>query len=430
MVNKNMIPTLWYMLEGPPSRAVLLTIRNLRLDVKLKLCRTYLKEHLDPKFVSKNPLHTVPFLDDNGFHLTDSHAITQYLVETKAPASTLIGHTPQEKALLNDRLYFDNLLFHKTRAIIAPVLRGYAQDIPEDKAKDLHETLEVLDMYVENGKWVANDHYTIADFHALPIVTNIQTGNNVLEEIISKSNKYSIVCKTDDDIFLLYLTCWYVIEKMAPIILYHFKYSPVSRGVFLTARNLGIDIEIKEVNTMAKEQLQPWYLKINPQHTVPCIDDNGHILNESRAISQYLANSRAPGSSMYPNDAKKRSIIDQRLFFDAGTIYTRMAAILKGIMRGETEISDEQIESIYEVMKWVNDILTDSQWMAGDDLTIADTTILGTLSTYIEMGVKLDDYPEIQRWYEQCKELPGFEENEEGAKGVGAMVKSKVTKGF
>uniref|UniRef100_A0A336MU03 glutathione transferase n=1 Tax=Culicoides sonorensis TaxID=179676 RepID=A0A336MU03_CULSO len=217
---------------------------------------------------------------------------------------------------------------------------------------------------------------------------------------------------------------------MAPIILYHFKYSPVSRGVFLTARNLGIDIEIKEVNTMAKEQLQPWYLKINPQHTVPCIDDNGHILNESRAISQYLANSRAPGSSMYPNDAKKRSIIDQRLFFDAGTIYTRMAAILKGIMRGETEISDEQIESIYEVMKWVNDILTDSQWMAGDDLTIADTTILGTLSTYIEMGVKLDDYPEIQRWYEQCKELPGFEENEEGAKGVGAMVKGKVTKGF
>uniref|UniRef100_A0A336MW64 glutathione transferase n=1 Tax=Culicoides sonorensis TaxID=179676 RepID=A0A336MW64_CULSO len=175
MVNKNMIPTLWYMLEGPPSRAVLLTIRNLRLDVKLKLCRTYLKEHLDPKFVSKNPLHTVPFLDDNGFHLTDSHAITQYLVETKAPASTLIGHTPQEKALLNDRLYFDNLLFHKTRAIIAPVLRGYAQDIPEDKAKDLHETLEVLDMYVENGKWVANDHYTIADFHALPIVTNIQS---------------------------------------------------------------------------------------------------------------------------------------------------------------------------------------------------------------------------------------------------------------
>lgn len=155
--------TILKLFVGPPSRAALLTIRNLRLDVKvslifilcmqagtytifihtfclipicvlshktyvlrlfysifsqLKLCRTYLKEHLDPIFVRRNPLRTVPFLDDNGFYLTDSHAITQYLVETKAPASTLIGHTPQEKALLNDRLYFDNLLFHKTRAII------------------------------------------------------------------------------------------------------------------------------------------------------------------------------------------------------------------------------------------------------------------------------------------------------------------------
>lgn len=88
--------------------------------------------------------------------------------------------------------------------------------------------------------------------------------------------------------------------------------------------------------------------------------------------------------------------------------------------------------------------------MAGDEVTIADTTLLGTLSTYVvstcskvidvhklkikcsfqEVGVKLDDYPEFQRWYDQCKELPGFEENEQTAKKVGAMIKSKLTKGF
>lgn len=32
------------------------------------------------------------------------------------------------------------------------------------------------------------------------------------------------------------------------------------------------------------------------------------------------------------------------------------------------------------------------------------------------MGIKFEDYPEIERWYEQCRELPGFDENEEGAK--------------
>lgn len=128
-------------------------------------------------------------------------------------------------------------------------------------------------------------------------------------------------------IFLLLNFYSNYISTMAPIILYHFPFSPVSRGVLLTARSLDIEIEIKKVNLFAHENLEPWYLEINPQHSVPCINDNGHILNESRAISQYLVNSRAPDSSLYPADPKIRSIIDQRLFFDAGTVSSRVTKV-------------------------------------------------------------------------------------------------------
>lgn len=54
------------------------------------------------------------------------------------------------------------------------MLRGYTQEVPAGKAADLHDTLNVLDKYLSNGMWAAADHYTIADFHALPTVTNIQ----------------------------------------------------------------------------------------------------------------------------------------------------------------------------------------------------------------------------------------------------------------
>lgn len=85
---------------------------------QLKPCRTYLQEHLNPKYIAKNPLYTVPFLEDSDVSMTDSHAITQYLVETRAPTSTLIAHNPRERAILNDRLFFDTLLFQKCKAIM------------------------------------------------------------------------------------------------------------------------------------------------------------------------------------------------------------------------------------------------------------------------------------------------------------------------
>lgn len=64
---------------------------------------------------------------------------------------------------------------------------------------------------------------------------------------------------------------------------------------------------------------------MNPQHTVPVLDDNGFILTESRAIMQYLANAYAKNDTFYPKITKKRAIVDQMLLFDMGTLYKAFA---------------------------------------------------------------------------------------------------------
>lgn len=76
------------------------------------------------------------------------------------------------------------------------------------------------------------------------------------------------------------------------------------------------------MNLFEKEQLNKDFIKINPQHTIPTLDDDGFILSESRAIAIYLIEKYFPeGHSLYPKDVNQQAIINQRLQFDCGTLH-------------------------------------------------------------------------------------------------------------
>lgn len=67
------------------------------------------------------------------------------------------------------------------------------------------------------------------------------------------------------------------------------------------------------------EHLSDEFLKINPQHTVPTLVDNGISIWDSNAIIMYLVDKYGKDDSLYPKDLAIRAKINQRLFFGAGT---------------------------------------------------------------------------------------------------------------
>ena len=89
----------------------------------------------------------------------------------------------------------------------------------------------------------------------------------------------------------------------------------------MTAECLGLEYNFKQVDIMAGEHMQPKYLAINPQHTIPTMVDGEVVLNESRAIAAYLVNKYGKNDKLYPKDPVARARVDQRLYFDMGVFY-------------------------------------------------------------------------------------------------------------
>jgi glutathione S-transferase len=99
--------------------------------------------------------------------------------------------------------------------------------------------------------------------------------------------------------------------------LFYQAISPPARAALLGFRNLDLNVELINLDLLKGEHLRPEFMKLNPAHQIPVlVDDDGFVLCESRAILGYLVNRFRPESSLYPADARKRALIDQKLYYD------------------------------------------------------------------------------------------------------------------
>lgn len=114
---------------------------------------------------------------------------------------------------------------------------------------------------------------------------------------------------------------------MSSVKLYHFPFSGPSRGALFAARSIGVPVEVEIVDLFKKEQMKGSFLKINPQHCVPTLEDDGFVLWESHAIACYLADKYGKDDQWYPKDLKQRALVDQRLYFDSSSLYVKIRAI-------------------------------------------------------------------------------------------------------
>ncbi|KAH8306484.1 hypothetical protein KR018_012669, partial [Drosophila ironensis] len=197
--------------------------------------------------------------------------------------------------------------------------------------------------------------------------------------------------------------------------LYYMPRGSGCRTVLMVAKAVGVELNKKLLNTTEKEQLRPEFLKLNPQHTIPTLVDNGFSIWESRAIAVYLVEAYAKDDSLYPKDPQKRAVVNQRLFFDLGTLFDSLAKYYYPILRTGHFGPLEEFKRAQAAFEFLNTFLEGQDYVAGNQLTLADISILSTVSTFDVFEFEIAQYPNVNRWYENAKKVtPGWEDNLQG----------------
>ncbi|XP_017773783.1 PREDICTED: glutathione S-transferase 1-like [Nicrophorus vespilloides] len=193
--------------------------------------------------------------------------------------------------------------------------------------------------------------------------------------------------------------------------LYYVPSSPPCRAVLLTARAIDLKMNLNFINVMEGEQFEPYFLKMNPLHTVPTMKDGDLSLGESRVIMTYLVNKYGKTDALYPKDPKKRAMVDQRLYFEIVALNPHIRDYIFPVFFEESVLNKSAIPGICSVLNIINNLLGKTAFFAGETLTIADLSLVTYISTLDVLDFDLSQYQNIIKWYERVKKsAPGYED--------------------
>uniref|UniRef100_A0A6M2CGS4 Putative glutathione s-transferase n=1 Tax=Rhipicephalus microplus TaxID=6941 RepID=A0A6M2CGS4_RHIMP len=198
-----------------------------------------------------------------------------------------------------------------------------------------------------------------------------------------------------------------------PVLLYNLEGSPHCSFIRCLAKEIGVQLSIKEINCAKGEHRSAEFIKKNPFHKVPTIDDGGLIVYESNAIAYYLLRKYAPESQLYPNCIKTRARIDQVLAAANGNISPILGTYLAARCLKRTKPSADEVKECEEkVLKCLEHLLGESKFAAGDKITLADLCLIGHVAVYVELPcVNRAKYPKLAAYYDRVKgALPYFNE--------------------
>jgi glutathione S-transferase len=199
--------------------------------------------------------------------------------------------------------------------------------------------------------------------------------------------------------------------------LFHHPFSFNARRAVMTALHLEVPVELVVVDLTRREHLTPDFVRMNPNHKVPVLQDGDFYLWESCAIMQYFADI-TPGQTLSPADARSRADVNRWLFWccqhfsPAISILNWENAVKRLIGLGAPDPAEVQRgEQLFAPLAQILDTHLDGRaWVSGQGLTLADLALAAPLGDAQQARLPLSSHHNIHRWLGQVKALPAWKQ--------------------
>jgi len=196
--------------------------------------------------------------------------------------------------------------------------------------------------------------------------------------------------------------------------LYDRQMAPNPRRVRIFLAEKGVEVPTVQVNLGEKENLDPEFLAINPLGRVPVIElDDGTALAESVAICRYFEEIQ-PEPPLMGTDPQDRAVVEmwQR------RMESEVMGNVTGCFRNTHDYFKDRITQVPEYgelcrenglkqLGWLDEVLADREFVAGERYTIADITALVAIDFGRITGIRIGPTQKnLTRWYDAASSRP------------------------
>lgn len=191
--------------------------------------------------------------------------------------------------------------------------------------------------------------------------------------------------------------------------LYAHPFAPNPARVLLYLQEKSLDLDWELVDLQKGEHVDPAHLARNPAGTVPVLElDDGRFVTESLAIIEYLEELH-PDPPLIGSTPESRALVrsvERDIEISVLMRLVRWVHAYKSPigLPADPYLASYELERLPRGLSRVEVRLSQTEFAAGDLVTIADITLFASLRFASAFGFELDEaYPRCRDWLQSMK---------------------------